>query len=215
MNFFIKRYWKYGIIAACILIVLASWQVPFAFMQTQSTNIFHDKQTEDKTVELKGIKLILQDEQMRETQPEILVRAIQRAGQLKDESVVNDLVKQLTFKRKFNWEDESAEVSLQIHPITPAGRYPAIGALILIGEPALPILAETIAINDINSLAGQNALVALQSIFRDFARSENYLRQWAINAPAFESQQRLLDAAEKTKQQWLKLEELKTKEKKN
>ena len=96
-----------------------------------------------------------------------VAEAIDNLGQLRAAEAVNDLVRLLSFRRTFWWEASKSDAIQEIRPVTRSGRYPAVGALFSIGEPALPSLTRVIEKEPGNSLRAANALEAIGLIFRE------------------------------------------------
>jgi hypothetical protein len=154
----------------------------------------------DADREVNHLAQIVQDEQTRQNEQEHLLHAIQRLAELGTPKAINILIDLLTYRRTFPQEQGDPNVINGIHLITPAGRYPAIGALFQIGKPALPALVNVIATHESDSLRSQNATTTIMYIFRESpAKGVEFLNQAALDAPTQEAKQRLLYATEKAK----------------
>lgn len=147
-----------------------------------------------RSEEISKLLVVLRDPELRKTQPERVVAAIQRLGEMRATEAVNDLVELLTFARKFAWERDDAIVEIQ--PITRGNRYPATSALFQIGRPALPALVKVIELNPTDSEWAQNSTFAVQNIFRDnLTEGAQYLERAAESSKNTESAQRLRQSA--------------------
>lgn len=143
---------------------------------------------------------ILRDEQIREREPERVIKAIEHLGQMKSIAAIDDLVQLLTFKQSFPWKNRNLDIVEEDHPITPLSRYPAAGALFQIGKPALPALIKVIETEETGSLAGENAIYTVTQIFRDSpTKGVEYLRDAAANASSPQAARRLSGAAARVK----------------
>lgn len=144
--------------------------------------------------EVARLREVLDDPQLRDSEPERLAGAIRRAGDLKAQEAIGSLIRLLTFRYKSPREQEAEEVGIAIAVPQP---YPAVSALFQIGEPALPALIRHIETNDTDPLARRNAAQALMSIFREEPRKGIcYLRAAATKAPTPVAAQWLDEAAE-------------------
>lgn len=138
---------------------------------------------------------VLRDSRLRQDDPERVIKAIERLGDLKAAAAVDDLIQLIAFRRTFSWERNGGSI-LELQPITPGNRYPAVSALFQIGKPALPALVKVIEGSESNSLENQNATYAVQSIFRDNLREGvKYLREAATQSFTRLMAQRLSTAA--------------------
>lgn len=155
--------------------------------------------TQSANDEAKQLLTVIRDEWMIQNEPDRVLQAIKRLGELKSTEAINDLTRLLTFRRTFEWEGtERAEMMEGIHLITPGERYPAVGALFEIGKPSLPALIEVIKTHDSNSLEGSNAWRAVMIIFRDTPSSAvEYLRKAGAKASSPEARRRLSYAVDK------------------
>ena len=146
--------------------------------------------------EIEELLKTVRNKTLMQTDPERLVKAIERLGQLRALTAIDDLSQLLTFKRTFKGE----EIGIFVHLYSPEERYPAIRALRAIGEPALPALVRVIETNETGSRASENAAYTVGSIFRDEpAREVNYLSEAAATASTPEGKNRLLKAVEAAK----------------
>lgn len=142
---------------------------------------------------------IVIDKKARENEPERLIRAIERLGEMRSEAAIPFLIQLLTFKRTLSWESKNVEVDIvdTEHPVTITGRYPAAGALFMIGKPSLPSLVGVIEEQDSDAVSSVNALYTIRQIFRD-SPSEvgGFLRSAAAKASSTAKSERLIHAAE-------------------
>ncbi len=116
--------------------------------------------------EISKLVATLHDTSLQETDPERVVDAIQRLGDLRAVEAVDDLAAMLTFRRWFPWEkDPTLPKDVNFMRLTWA-RYPAISALALIGPPAVPALMRVIESHEPNSLETENAMELLKTLSR-------------------------------------------------
>jgi hypothetical protein len=108
---------------------------------------------------------VIRDTSLRKNDPAKVVDAIQKLGSLRAVEATPDLVGLLTFQRRFAWETKDG--SQEIQPITTANRYPAVGALFQIGEPALPALLGVIENSPQDTVESRNATETIMYIFRE------------------------------------------------
>jgi hypothetical protein len=140
----------------------------------------------------------LRDVRLRETDPDRVIEAINQLGAMRAIKAVNDLTNLLTFKASFWWEHGDPTVINEIHLVSTAERYPAVGALVKIGEPALPALSRVIQTNDTNSLETSNASWCVVQLFRDnLPGAVAYLRSEEARARSSIARTRLRNAANK------------------
>jgi hypothetical protein len=166
-----------------------------AMTQTKAHSLDESGQ-ESINQEIKKLLLVLRNERLREKEPEQLFEAIKRLGELRAVDAIHDLIKLLTFRRTFEWEKDPNH--RLIRPATMYNPYPATDALFAIGKPALPALMEAIAAYDSDSLEHQNALHAVDAIFREEPEEGvRYLKNAAVKATSAEGAYRLEQAAEK------------------
>ena len=137
----------------------------------------------------------LRDSRLRQDDPERVIKTIERLGDLKATAAVDDLIQLIGFKRTFKWERTDG-FTHELQPITPGNRYPAVSALFQIGKPALPALVKVIEISESDSVEGQNATYAVESIFRDdLPGGVKYLKDAATQSYTTMMAQRLSTAA--------------------
>lgn len=147
---------------------------------------------------LKQLLMTLRDDSLRYRDPDRVAEAIKGLGEAKSTEAIDDLIGLLTFTRISDSETQIGDAIIETHMITPAGRFPAIGALIQIGKPSLPGLIEVIEAHDSASLESDNAWYAVMIIFKDHpARGVEHMRKAAANASSTQEAQRLSHAADK------------------
>lgn len=111
---------------------------------------------------------IVQDPDLRRTNPEIVADAIRQLGENKVASAAKYLVDLLTFRYLppetggEEWFERRGRIDSGLDPLQD---YPAFRAVYRIGEPTLPFLVHVIAENESDSLWGRNASLALQYVF--------------------------------------------------
>jgi hypothetical protein len=155
------------------------------------------QQDTDANREITRLLRIVQDERLRTEDPDKVAQAIAELGEMRATIAVDDLIKLITFRRTFPQERGNPEgVINEIHMITPAGRFPAIGSLFEIGKPSLPGLIRLIADHEPKSLESENALIAVRLIFRDEPLAGvQYLRDAATRTNSSLRKERLTIAA--------------------
>lgn len=160
----------------------------------------HNPQSQSLDQETISLLTTIQDEQFRQREPEKFIRAIERLGEMRSQPAIPLLIRLLTFSRTFSWENKKVEVDIADveHPVGILGRYPAAGALFMIGKPSLPALVKVIEEQGRETIASQNALYTAKLIFRD-EPSEGiaYLKTAATEASTTTGAKRLLYAARK------------------
>ncbi len=160
-----------------------------AFCASSSGSVTGDKKVED-------LLMTIRDAKLRESKPNRVVEAIQQLGRIKAAAAVDDLANLLTFARTWPWERPGGPID-EIHTVTPAGRYPAVGALMEIGRASLPALIRVIGTHEPSSLETQNAMQVVTYLFRSGRDAGvDYLKETAAMAPSPEAAQRLRMAAE-------------------
>lgn len=148
---------------------------------------------------------VLGDSQERTGDPERVVAAIKRAGELRAVEAVDGLVALLTFAQTFRWEQEQEELGVVSHTntMTTGSRYPAVRALFQIGEPALPALVDHIQDDQTDPLARKNATESVMLIFREAPRKGIcYFKAAAAKASSPTAMHWLEEAAESGRK-WL------------
>jgi len=152
-----------------------------------------EKQTQTK--EISNLISIIRDKTLLRTDPEKVIKAIDRLGELKAVAAVDDLADLLTLSRGEKYFDVENQPSGGI--ITPYSVYPAIKALAEIGEKSTKTLIKVIESNEASSLAAKNALDTLRAIYRDdLAKASDLLSEAARSSGNDEGTRRLLNAAE-------------------
>src|SRR5262249_47460481 len=133
--------------------------------------------------------------------PDRLVRAIERLGELQAVAVAHDLAQLLTFRQTFYWE-KNPKIS-EGNYTSPLSRYPAAGALFMIGKASLPALIKVIEMEKSGSFASENALYTIGQLFRDAPpEGVEYLTEAAAAASSPQAANRISKAAEKARQSW-------------
>ncbi len=158
-------------------------------------------QVSPKEDELEKLLNTIRDTNLQETDPNRVIKAIQRLGELRDPAAVDDLVPLLTFRRWYPWEKDPHAKIDAVEPIGPSTRYPAVGALMDIGKPSLPALIKVIENHEPHSLETENAMHVVTYLSRD-KRPEyiDYLKEAANKAPTPQAAERLSKAAEMLKE---------------
>lgn len=139
---------------------------------------------------------VLRNDQLRQREPDRVIKAVEQVGELKSIAAIHDLVKLLTFTRNIQ-EERAGDVIVGEHFITTFARYPAARALFRIGKPALPALIEVIKTEETGSLESENATYTVTQIFRDVpSDGVEYLRHAAATASSAREVERLSVAAD-------------------
>src|SRR5581483_5793866 len=93
--------------------------------------------------ELARLHAIVSDAKVRANDPERVIGALERLADLGDSGAIDELVHFLTFRKAYPWEkDPTVKPSSSL--TGPSTRYPAVGALMNIGERSLPALIKVI-----------------------------------------------------------------------
>jgi hypothetical protein len=146
--------------------------------------------------ETQSLLLKLRDEKLRQVAPKEVIAAIKRLGELRAQDAIGDLISLLAFRQIFPWESGEIDSIQEIHPITTSGRYPATGALMQIGKPALQALTDALAQKQTGTLESENALFVVEYIFLDDPQEGvSYLTEAATKFSDAQSRGRLLNAA--------------------
>lgn len=147
-------------------------------------------------METQSLLLKLRDEKLRQEAPKEVIEAIKRLGEMRAQDAIGDLISLLGFRQIFPWESGEIQSIQEIHPITTSGRYPATGALMQIGKPALQALTDALAQKKTGTLESENALFVAQQIFIDDPQEGvSYLTEAAAKFSDAQSRDRLLNAA--------------------
>jgi HEAT repeat protein len=152
-------------------------------------------------VKEKRLLAIVRDKEAQERDRERYVQAIERLGEIRSITAVDDLIELITFKRTLRSEENPWPIVIdREHPVTPLSLYPAAGALFYIGKPALPALRRLIETSDPDSLASQNAIYTLMAIFREDPKAGvRYLQDAANQAQTPEASNNFLRAVERAR----------------
>ena len=97
------------------------------------------------------------------SEPECAAVALELLGHEHAQEHISEIVKFLTFRRKFYWEG----TGFNIRPVGEIDHYPAATALFEIGKPALPALLVVIAEGPPDSLKFRNAVNTIMLIHRE------------------------------------------------
>lgn len=144
-----------------------------------------------RQAEIERLRHVIRDKEIQQQDPEQVVRAMRRPGELKAVEAIDDLIALLAFK----YPKESRIGGTGIAGGAYDG-YMAKSALFGIGEPALPALVQAIKDNDIGSIEFKNARQAVMSIFRGrLPEGSKYLREQGSQASASAAAQARLWAA--------------------
>lgn len=164
--------------------------------------------------EIQKLIEILKNGEIKEKSSQLIIEAIQKLGNIKARNAIPELIEYLDFERKFE-STQKQDPNLKIDPLEVthwqdrplSGRYPAISALFQIGKPALPSLVKVIKENDVDSVKSKNALEVIQLIFRDdLSEGVKYLENAVGESKTQDGQQRLQNALEKTREEWIKIQ---------
>jgi hypothetical protein len=139
---------------------------------------------------------ILRDGKLRQSERKKVVGAIIKLGDMRSVAAIDDLVKLLNFKRTFP-QDKDVDVT-ESHPISLTGRYPAGGALLQIGKPALAALVKVIESHKCSDVESQVASETIIGILRDnYAEAAKFLREIAAKSAFAETKQCFNKTAQK------------------
>jgi hypothetical protein len=148
--------------------------------------------------EVNSLILIIENEELRAKSPEQVAKAIERIAVIRTSAAAPSLANLLTFSRKLPGDIDGFDAHVEISIVTPSSRYPAVGALSAIGEPALPVLTKVLEENESNSLISENAVYAIISIFKfNLNRAAEYLNGMANTASSAKGNERILEVSRK------------------
>lgn len=167
---------------------------------TVNSNLLMGLQQPPEEQKLAEALAILGNAELRENDPERVVRAIQELGELRNPAAIGALVKILTFRRWAAWEkDPNKPVDLSM-PRSRGMIYPAVNALKEIGPPSLPALIKVIESHEPNTLETENAMEVIIDLSR-YERSAyvQKLKDATESAATPEAAARLRKAAETLK----------------
>lgn len=149
------------------------WFLPALFLLPVCLSAQAVKQADERVAaersEVARLIKTLNDPQLRAGEPQRIVEAVKRSGELKATEAIGGLISLLSFARVFPWEKEQEEKGFVYHSSTMSlgRRYPAVSALFQIGEPALPALIDYIATDESDTTARENAAAAVMLIHRE------------------------------------------------
>jgi hypothetical protein len=143
-------------------------------------------QGESRDEEIAQLITIIRNSQLRIGDPKKVVEAINKLGEMKAASAVDDLAQLLTFRLVSVGE---ILTGMRTEADT---RFPAITALYLIGKPALPSLIKVVEDFDEQDLMSRNAWRAIFSIFSGkLPEGAEYVNQAASKSSSALGSQRL------------------------
>lgn len=146
----------------------------------------------DRSAEISELIEVIQNDSIRDQNPERVVKAIRRLGELRAVEAVEPLVRLLTFRKPRTEKG---------YAIYERAYYPARTALYSIGKAAVPKLVQSIAEHGIGSVQGLNAFGTLVSIYgkEGNEREEGLLRvkEALSKAEAQKERQNLAEAVRK------------------
>lgn len=181
-------------LASCI----AVWALMLVCVACSASQAQDDERKVSREAEINKLIAIIRDARMQETNPDRIVQAIQRLGEMKATEAVGDLAKLLTFRRWFLWEKDPSQPKIgEGGGPTDRDRYPATLALILIGAPSLPAVIKVIEAHEADSLETRNAMEVIIILSR-YKRPEYVacLKNAAGVATSAQAAERLRRAAE-------------------
>jgi hypothetical protein len=141
--------------AALLLVIIAQ------LLSGKVEGYWNMTQSESRDEETARLIAIIRNSQLRIEDPNKVVEAIDKLGEMKVVSAVDDLVQLLTFRPV-----SQREILTGIRTEADE-RFHAISALYLIGKPALPALIKVVEDFDEQDLMSKNARRAIVSIFRE------------------------------------------------
>jgi HEAT repeat protein len=153
---------------------------------------------ESSAATVENLRMVLQDTELRQREPDRVVKAIQKLGRLRAAEAIPDLVNLLGFRYWRDWEKKPGPVRMGgRHLIYVGTRYPATEALVEIGKPALPALLEVVETREFDSIESKNARYTIRMIFRgEPPKADDFLKEAAAQASVPEAKRRLLKALE-------------------
>lgn len=186
-----------------ISLILVYFLGQFAFAQTLSVKERKAEMNKDSEILLKlsddNLKLYHQDE---------FVKVIEKVGNLKIEQAVPRLIDLIDYRVADEWENSPFGFRLN----SKSTEYPAVGALIQIGNPSVSELVELIENEEIDSTKSQNALYAIQQIYlSDLYKCTLLLEEASTKSKNPNGSKRLQIAADKTREMWKNFQNIKVK----
>jgi hypothetical protein len=88
--------------------------------------------------------MVLSEDELRQTDPDRVVEAIERLGERKAVKAIDKPAQIITFERPLKMKDREGKANSETQSIPMDRRFPAISALTQIGKPALPALIRVI-----------------------------------------------------------------------
>jgi HEAT repeat protein len=184
-------------LASCV----AVWALMLLCVACSAGQAQDDERKVSRKEEINKLIAVIRDARMQDTNPDRVVQAIQRLGEMKATEAVDVLAELLTFRRWLPWEKDPTQPKDEVGVTSDRQRYPATLALLLIGAPALPALIKVIEAHDPGSLETRNALEVIIPLSR-YGRAAyvQKLNDAAARAASPEAAQRLMKAAETLKE---------------
>jgi hypothetical protein len=143
-------------------------------------------QGESRDEEIAQLIALIRNSQLRIEDPNKVVEAINKLGEMKAASAVDDLAQLLTF-RLVSLGERLTGMRTEAD-----ARFPAVSALYLIGNPALPALVKVIENFNEQDLMSRNAREAIFSIFRGkLSEGVKYINEAASRSSSALGSQRL------------------------
>jgi hypothetical protein len=181
--------------------------------ETSSSRIENNELTLKTDAEAQKLIEILRK---REASSEVILAAIKTLGDKRAKEAVPDLIKYLDYERQFDSRRPAYAGGVKVdgtevgRTITISGRYPATAALIQIGKHSLLALLSVVKENDSESLKFENALYTIQFILRDdLSEAIKYFEKEKRDSDSEIVKQRISDAIEKTRKEYLTIEKSK------
>ncbi len=139
----------------------------------------------------------LSDDNLKLNHQDEFVEIFEKIGGLKIKQAIPQLLNLIDYRVEDKWENSPVGFRL----ISKSSKYPALGALIQIGDSSVPGLIEIIENEKADSIKSENALYAIQQIhLADLFKCILLLEEASTKSKFPNGSERLQIAASKTKQ---------------
>jgi hypothetical protein len=163
----------------------------------------YEKLTPHQVMENKKLIDLLSDENLKAKNSGKFVENIRAIGDKRIIESVPALIGLLDFKYENPLANPAVGFSRYAGIIS--SDYPAVEALVQIGKPSLQALTKVIEDEETKSLKSDNALYAIQLVFRnDLLKAVEFLEKSVVDSPTRAGKERLQIAVDKTREESMK-----------
>jgi hypothetical protein len=145
--------------------LFSTWAVSSQTEENRQNRNVPDKTKQDMMDNSVRELIELLTEDSKETPAGRKVKAIEHLGASGEKKGIPVLIKLLDYKNESLPVIDPKAINIMMDEPSPAGRYPAIGALMQIGKPALPALVEVVEKEEPGTLRSENAITTIRYIF--------------------------------------------------